>query len=235
MGVDLLLAERSYEFVKPGIDRELLQGVLALSRKTPLVLGQSVDSGGRVRPLFPPLISLTGADRIAMVLVKSDPDGVVREILPEFVFGETARPSLSAAMARQLGATPGAGLIDFTLGPAFGYISLQAVLDLASANDTTRLQQLFAGKTVLIGSALPFSDRHRAPVPLFGGEGTRAPGVLLHAQMLRSFLHNGALQRASPFTVNALAAFALLLLFLRQRPRTGVALLLVLGTALAEG
>ena len=92
------------------------------------------------------------------------------------------------------------------------------------------------GRVVLLGSVLPFADRHRVPVPLAQWEtGPAAPGVLVHAQALRSLLGPGLVQAAGPAFAFVLVALASLVWFACARIALGSAVLLALLAAFAGG
>ncbi|MET0116708.1 MAG: adenylate/guanylate cyclase domain-containing protein [Sedimenticola sp.] len=213
LALDIVLPDRSYDSLLPGYDRQLLAGLLAARDRLPLVLAQTVDGSGDIRPIFPPIISLAGQDALGLVLVYPDPDGVVRRYTPELVTDRGSYPSLVHRMAEQLNAPREPGLIDYTLGQPISYIPMQQVLDWHAQGDQGSLAR-FRDKVVLLGSVLPFADRHRLPVPLAAWEpgNRRAPGVLVHVQALRTLMHEGIVKTTHPLTTLALALVAILLL-----------------------
>jgi class 3 adenylate cyclase len=93
-----------------------------------------------------------------------------------------------------------------------------------------QLAQAFAGKPVLLGSVLPFEDRQVQPVNLAEwepGNGGNVPGVLVHAQILRSLLNGGLLVAADGRWVAVLALACSLLWFLQLRLQAVIALVVV--------
>jgi CHASE2 domain-containing sensor protein len=78
VALDLVLPDKSYEFLIPGYDRPLLAALRTLRKNTPIVLAQTTDEEGRLRPLFAPLLAMAGADAAAIALVLPDDDGTVR-------------------------------------------------------------------------------------------------------------------------------------------------------------
>ncbi|MES9967196.1 MAG: CHASE2 domain-containing protein, partial [Sedimenticola sp.] len=232
LALDIVLPDRSYDSLLPGYDRQLLTGLLAARDRLPLVLAQTVDGSGNIRPIFPPIISLAGRDALGLVLVHPDPDGVVRRYTPELVTDRGSYPTLVNRMAERLNAPREPGLIDYTLGQPISYIPMQQVLDWYAQGDQGSLAR-FRDKVVLLGSVLPFADRHRLPVPLAAWEpgNRRAPGVLVHVQALRTLMHEGVIKTIQPLTTLALALVAILLLSRVSHPLV-TALLAMLALAI---
>lgn len=111
-------------------------------------------------------------------------------------------PTFAASVARGFGrqsALARPGWIDFTRGSAFSYVPLIEVLARYHSGDIARLQELFGGQIVLLGSVLPDLDRLQLPVALSAWEfpGAAQPGVILTAQVLRNASGSGLL-RAAP-------------------------------------
>jgi CHASE2 domain-containing sensor protein len=83
-----------------------------------------------------------------------------------------------------------------------------------AASDEPRLAAAVQGRPVLVGFILPFEDRKTVPVPHARWEPGNAsvPGVLVHAQILRSLLGGGLLHSLPVLLTLALtvagAAFA---------------------------
>jgi class 3 adenylate cyclase len=233
VGIDLVLPDRSYETVLPGSDAVLARALINARRGFPLVLALTADPAGRPRPIFAPFAGAVGGDGIGYALFPADRDGAIRRYDESLGEGATPVPILAGQMARRLGIEPRAGYIDFSRGAAFGYVGLNDVVRWAAAGERERLERAFRGKPVLLGTVLPFTDRHVAPVQLAAWE-TQAgdiPGVLLHAQALRNMLDGGLLEPLPrALTVLAAAAAALLWFFCAGAWRV---LALFCGTALA--
>jgi class 3 adenylate cyclase len=197
VGLDVELPARSYDFVQPGLDAALLQSLHAARAAGPVVIALGVDAGGGVKPIYAPFLAAVGADGAGVATWALDPDARVRSFDERQGEGGAAVPTFAGVLARRLGAATGPGLLDFALGPAFDYVPAHRVAAWAAANDTARLEAAFAGRVVLIGSVLPFVDRHALPVPLARWEEhATGPGVLLHAQALRSLLGPGLIAPA---------------------------------------
>ncbi len=206
VGVDIVLPERSYEATQPGLDRALLRGIVRARETGGVVLAlQPAAEGGGLRAIHAPFIAAAGAGGTGAALFPVDRDGVVRRVDAEL-------STFVTALAAKLGRPAGDGLIDYTRGAPFTYVPLHAVLQAAEAGDTTRMTQWFAGRPVLIGSVLPLTDRRAQPAALAAWEAAQVepPGVLIHAQALRSLLGAGLIQPAGAICT-ALAVLVLLL------------------------
>ncbi|MEO5796929.1 MAG: adenylate/guanylate cyclase domain-containing protein [Rhodoferax sp.] len=235
VGLDLVLPNRSFDAMLPGSDLQLLRGLIMARQRTPLVLGVSVDDAGQPRPIYPPFLAMAGSGGSGSLLLAPDADHVVRRFNEQL--GESSEPvsTLAGQMLRKIKprALPQSGLINYALPPLAHYIPLQQVTAWAEAGDMVHLTQAFAGKPVLLGSVLPLDDRLLQPVNLAGWEadnGRTVPGVLVHAQILRSLLNGGLVEPVAWGWIAALAGLCSLLWFapLRLRVAAQVALAVVL-------
>ena len=219
--LDMVLPSKSFDSVVPGIDHRLLEPLLRARGKLKLVVAQTVDDDLRPRAIFAPYVSLIGAPNVASAVLCLDEDSVVRRVLPgpcddTSASAGTEPQGLAQRAAVLLDAPPrGRGLIDYRRGDPFTTVSMAQVLRWHADGDVDALRRSFAGKPVMVGVVLPLEDRLRAPVPLLAAEpgNTRLPGVLLHAQVLRSILNHGYLRAAPPALVWALTALACLCWF----------------------
>lgn len=238
VSLDIVLPERSYNFLVPGYDRQLLSGLVALKGKVPVFLGQTVDDTGHLRNLFPPLISLAGQDALGMVLIRPDGDGTVRRYQRYVAFGDTQILTLVGGMAEAFDLDMrDEGLIDYSVGEAMHYVSLQDVLAWQEAGDTVRISETFVNRFVFFGAVLPFSDRHDVPVRLAAWEpdSYHVPGVLIHAQALRSVQSSGLIAPAPAWTGLAAVMLMSLLWWLGGRPVLGVAVTVLAALGLWAG
>ena len=218
VGMDVVLPERSYQHLVPGLDHALLQGLLAIRGTAPVVLARTVDDFKNFREIFAPYVAIAGAGSVGSVVVCKDDDEVVRRF-DEYLCDQgrsEAVPSLAGVMARQLGVERNwRGFIDYRLGGTIQYLPFREVVQKAEAGDAG-LAAALGGKPVLLGFILPFEDRKTVPVSLARWEpGNRSvPGVLVHAQILRSMLNGGLLHAVGPWAIALLvlagAAFVLL-------------------------
>lgn len=219
LGMDIVLPAKSFDTVVPGIDRELMRPLLQARGKLNLVVAQTLDDDLRPRAIFPGFVALIGAQNLASGLVCFDEDSVVRRVM--FAQCSTApgngeNPGLAQRMAAAINAPArGAGLIDYRTGDPFPVISMAQVLAWHAEGNAQKLRETFGGKPVLVGVVLPLEDRLRVPVALHAAEpdNTRVPGVMLHAQILRSILNNGYIQMVPRWFVSALTALVCLCWF----------------------
>lgn len=234
VGVDIELPQRSQDALVPGSDLALTRGLLALKQSTPLVIARNVDELGRVKPMYPPFLALAGQDGSGLATWLLDADDRVRRFDERQGVNGAAVPTLPGVMARRLGRDSAPGLIDFALGEPFMYVPMHEVWRWIADGDQRRLQDAFGGRVVLIGGVFPFTDRHRQPVNLAGWEADdgAAPGLLLHAQALRSLLGDGLIRTAAPTWVLASVLAAALLWFGFARIGAGLALLAAFVVAL---
>lgn len=213
VGLDITLPIRSYNFLIPQYDISLLQGIHALKQVAPLVLGQSLDEKRRHRPIFPPYVAVAGGlNAVASDSVCQDEDDVVRRFAEKMCNG-TKITTLAGRMAEHLGIKNNwDGLIDYGVGAPLNYIPMIDVLGWIERGDQERLRTAFSGKAVLLGAILLFEDRRRLPVALAAREPEifLLPGVMIHAQALRSMLKNGMIQPLSAPLLSLLVALAAL-------------------------
>ena len=187
VGLDIVLPARSYESVLPGADRDLLRGLITARQKFPLVLGVTIDSAGDPRPVFSPFLAALGPDATGFVLVSRDADNVVRRF--EASLDEDARAmTFAGQIAHRLNMKVYNGIIDYSIGPPLDYIPMQEVLSAYRRDDMASWRSRLEGKVVLVGSALALEDRVRQPINIATWEHDKrdAPGLLLHAQAIRS-------------------------------------------------
>jgi class 3 adenylate cyclase/CHASE2 domain-containing sensor protein len=209
VGIDVELPERSYDFLRPGSDRELLAGMLALRAAAPLVIALGVDGSGRVKPVHAPFLAAAGEGGNGVAAWPLDPDGRVRRFDERLGQAGAAVPTLAGTLARRVGSEPRPGWLDMALGAPFDYIPAHAVFEWVRSGNEGALRAAFARRVVLLGSTLPFADRHAVAVPLAGWEPSGfAPGLLLHAQALRSLLGDGLVRSAPPPVPYLLIALA---------------------------
>ena len=213
VGLDVVLPDRSYEFLVPGYDRQLLTGILIARRTTPVVLALTVDRDSVPRPIYPAFAAAAGKEGMAYAILPQDADGVVRRFDERIVENNSSAATLAGQMARRLDKPVDEGLIDFAAGEPFDFVPLQTVLAWHAAGNVDELRRTFAGKAVLLGSTLKYEDRLAAPVNLAGWDlsAINMPGVLLHAQALRNLLNDGLIHPVSHWLPLAFALAAALL------------------------
>jgi len=224
VGLDVVLPERSYHHLVAGLDQALLKGLLAIREEAPVVLARTVDDFNNFREIFAPYVAMVGADSVGTVIVCRDEDEIIRrfdEFFCDARRGE-AVASLAGLMAQRLG-VKGAwrGWIDYRIGEPLQYLPFRQAVRWAES-DEARLRSALGGRPVLVGFVLPFEDRRIVPVDLARWEpGNRSvPGVLVHAQVLRSMLNGGFVQALGHWLVYALALAGAAFVFAPSGART---------------
>ena len=250
VGVDIVLPERSFDAIAPGLDLAMMRGLLDLKRSTVLVYVQTVDSRGRLVDVQPNYRNIVTPENLGVDQHLRDPDSVSRWFGELHYRSGEAVPTLVSQIFRGLKRDAGEGYIDYSLGAPLEYVPMHVIRDW----DPDRLRRAFGGRIVLIGSLVGGTDRWRLPVKLLARdpgrtaaneeeEGERLaynqPGVLVHLQALRSQLGPGLLRPLPEWARWLLSAAAALGVFARARP-AAVALsavlapILVLGISLAS-
>ena len=210
VGLDVVLPDRSYDKLLPGIDRALLVELVSARRRLPVVLGLTADPEGRPRAVYPAFLAAAGADAAGFVLFPTDRDGLVRRFDERIVIGGQTAPTLAGQMARALGAAAGAGFINYAAGEKFQYVPLQQVLAWEAAGNRDELAKAFGGKPVLLGGVLRFEDRLGVPLnpAAWDDEPANAAGVAVHAQALRNLLDGNLVVAVPAWVLWLLCALA---------------------------
>lgn len=242
VGVDIGLPERTFDWLVPGIDRSMMIGLVALKHEAPLVIVQHVDDRQELVLVQENYRGIIGIDNLGIDRQLKDPDGVSRrfsEDLRDAATGETI-PTLPGQMLRRLGRPVHEGFIDYSVGVApMRYVPMHDVVAWLDAGDVGRIKAAFSGRVVLIGSMTGDRDRWVLPVRLLElpedtmlEEKRRAttgpalalsqPGVMIHAQVLRSHLARGMLTPMPEWLRALLCAFVALATLVRARPLTVV-------------
>ncbi len=236
VGVDLVLPDRSHAAIAPDLDRALVDGILRMRQAGGVVLALTVDEGGRPRAVHPVFLGAAGPQGAGFALWRADPDGVVRAFDERLGAGGEAIPTFVGQLARALGVEPVAGRINYALGTGFDVLPLATVLQWVRDGDERRLAAALDGKVVLVGSVLPFSDRTRVPVPLVRGGAADGdePGVLVHAQALRTLLAGRTVQPLPAWVAALLAGLAGFAWLGGRRPAAALATVLA-GSAVVFG
>ena len=205
VGLDLVLPDHSYNAVLPGSDEALMMGILAAKKEIPVVLARTVEASGKQRALFRKFQLLAGEEGTGLALFPRDADHVVRRFDERIGENASLVPTLAGQLSRALGKDPQPGIIDYSRGASFNYIPLHTVLALFQAGNQAGLKQLFEGRPVLLGSVLPSSDAVLQPANLAAWEDNAnlAPGVLIHAQALRSILNHGLISELPAWMLGA--------------------------------
>ncbi len=216
VGLDVVLPDRSFHFLIPQYDQPLVNGLVQLKAHAPIALAQTIDENGNLTSIFPPYLSAAGKDALGTAVICRDQDQVIRRFDETLCGQGETRPSLAGRMAESLGVKQDwHGLINYAIGDPINYIAFQQVLDWFDVGNVSALTAAFRGKPVLLGAILPFSDRHPLPVALAAFEPNvhLLPGVLVHAQVLRSMLQQGLIKTTPQWRVLMFSALALLAWF----------------------
>lgn len=210
--LDVPLPERSYDGVKPGLDRALFDGLASAVEGGPFVAALNIDPRTRAaRPIHKPYLALLGESRLGLSLLARDPDGMARRYSLLIPTEDGGFPTMEGRLCRALKADCSEGLIDFGLGKPYAYVPLKNVLQMSDE----LARQLFRDRIVLVGETQAFSGRIDAPVNLAAWESDAAstPGVVLRAQTLRTALARAAPREASrPLAVLLVSVAALVVL-----------------------
>ena len=223
IGLDIVLPDRSYDAFAPGSDMAMVGALLAARREVPIVAGITTRDDGSVREIAPAVRAAAGRSGLALLPV--DQDGHVRRFDERLGVDDRSVPTLVGELARVLDFRVEHGLIQYALGSGYDYVPLRQVLDWTASGDRSALERAFGGRIVLIGAVLPYEDRFAQPVPLARWDPMReVPGVLVHAQALRS-LEGGAIVHPAAALMQALLlAIAASLWFVRVWHRRVLAL-----------
>lgn len=232
IGLEFPLPERSYDAVKPGLDRALFEGLAAAVDNGAFVAVLSIDARTRAaKTIHMPFLALLGESRLGIDLTARDADGVARRFSLLVPTEDGGFPTLEGRLCRAMKRSCSDGLIHYSLGAPFTYVPLKSVL---AASDPSQLERLFRERIVLIGEVQPFADRIDVPLNLaaWEGEARNSPGIVVHAQTLRTALARAAPQQVSRPAIVLLVSLAALVFLMRDmRYATLVALLLAVGLA----
>ena len=216
IGLDVTLPEKSFDSIRPGLDLALARGLAAARAVHPFVVALAVDGQGAAKTIHTPFLAVVDDKRMGLALFGRDIDGVTRRYLLALPTEDGAFPTFAGRLCSGLSKNCREGITDYALGTPYRYVSLARVLEL---QDPAGLERLFGGRIVLIGETQRFTDRIAQPVNLAGWEpGGRkdAPGVLAHAQVLRTALHGTPIEPAHPATLVFLLSACALLLAVRD-------------------
>ena len=242
VGVDIVLPDRSYDRIKPRIDMAMMRGIADIKRASALVYVQTVNNRGQLVPVQPNFRGVLGPENLGVDQQWRDPDSVSR-VFSERLLSRTPAPvpTLAGQMLRALGRSADEGYIDYSLGAPIGYVPLHQLI--AWAGDVPRLERLFAGRIVLVGSLSKATDRWRLPVTLLASDPAAAagslaynqPGVLVHLQALRSHLGPGLLHPLAQPVRWMLVGAMMLFVFVRARPGVMIACAVAVPIAIVAG
>ena len=185
--VDIVLPERSYDGIVPGLDAALLKGLIAAKQSDRLVVGVMLDSQGHPRALHNMLLAAVGIDSLGLSYVAVDEDGIARRVERRDESNPGAIPLLTERIAQKLRLPMKWGVIDFAVGAPFDYIPMHDAIEWHRAQPD-RLPGLFSGRIVFVGKVGPDDDPIRQPLSLarWAPQSSAPPGVILLAQTIRA-------------------------------------------------
>lgn len=247
----------------PGYDKPLLRTFFKLGRAGRLVLGETRLSRQTIRPYRSQVIAVGGPANVRPLNVVVDVDQVVRSYPANFrdETGGTV-PSLATELVRRVGgaAPTSRFLVNYNTGahdiPSY---SLADLFRCPAARVAPFFLRAFAGKIVLLGSALDVEDRvvpakrfakseSSEPAPerctarpedeRFGSLVARRsmPGIYVHAAAVNTLLRKEPLQLLNPagsFLLLAVGTAILSLIFFALSPPVGF--ILTLSAIAAHG
>ena len=197
IAMDTVLPERSYDFILKGSDLSLMQGLALLKNaRVPFVYVQTIADNGTPAPIQPNLVNYLAPDNFGLDQQVTDVDLTSRRFFYT-TFDPSGRPvpTLASQVLHQLKIPVKEGYIDYSIGAPLEYIPMQAVEKMTDA----QLRRTFGNRIVLVGSLIGGTDRWRLPTQLLVRDPGRKrddydqPGVLIHAQVIRSHLATGLL------------------------------------------
>ena len=215
IALDFPLPERSYDGIKPGLDRALFDGLATAVETVPFVAALNIDPRTRgARLIHKPYLALLGESRLGLNLAARDPDGVARRFSLLIPTEDGGFPTMEGRLCRALKAECAEGLVHFALGKPYTYVPFRNVL---AMTDEELPRRLFRDRIVIIGEAQAFGGRIEVPVNPAGWEteSGSTPGVVLRAQTLRTALA-GAAPREAPAPLRGLVITAAALLVLMR-------------------
>lgn len=210
VGLDIELPDKRYETLvstrDPTLDyhRTLLIGLIQAIQQTQIIVAKVWDQGRQrnheIHLDYAGVLDQQ-AHQPAMASAMFDPDvdNRIRRYPDRTYQPDRSAHTLTSEMSAAIGIRQDwSGLINYRLGEPFTYIPIQHVLQWAEQGDVQQLKSHFAGKPVLLGIVLEDMDILDLPVPLASWRlhTGRVPGVLAHAQVLRSMWNQGLIRTA---------------------------------------
>ncbi len=219
---NLPLPDRTFENVKPGLDRALFAGLADAIGASPFVATLEIDPATRsARRIHPPFLALLGEKRLGLGLAAVDGDGVARRFSLLVPTEDGGFPTLTGRLCRALEKRCSEGLIDYGLGDPVLAVPLRNLL---AMQDDAMVQRLFRDRIVLFGVTQGFGgDRLAVPFDLSAWEpgGEDSPAVVVHAQAIRTALAHAPAEASRPLQL-LLASLCALLFLARRWPHAWV-------------
>jgi CHASE2 domain-containing sensor protein len=232
---DFPLPDRSYDSVKPGVDRMLLEGLAAALESSPFVAALNIDPRTRTaRNIHRPYLALLGEARLGLGLVARDADGVARRFSLLVPTEDGGFPTVVGRLCRQLKVECTDGMIHYSLGKPFSYVPLKSLLQIS---DDALVRRLFRDRIVLVGETQAYTGRIETPVNPAGWEQqTRdTPAIVLQAQTLRTALARAAPRETSRAVGVLLVSLAALIVLVRDARMASITALVAAAVAAILG
>src|SRR5262249_16420541 len=162
--LDFPLPDRSYDGIRPGLDRALFDGLATALESAPLVAPLNIDPRTRaVREIHKPYLALLGESRLGLTLISPAHAGLAPRSSLVVPSEDGGFPTLEGRLCRNLKANCAEGLVNFALGKPFAYVPLKNLL---AMQDSELPRRIFRDRIVLIGEVQAFSGRVETPVNL---------------------------------------------------------------------
>ncbi|MFT4629070.1 MAG: adenylate cyclase [Arenicella sp.] len=227
--LDFILHARSYnKILNENFDDILALGLRNLRLSTNLVVVRGVNDDEEYRVILPEFLSVIREENTGIALIDKDSNGIVREFVKTRISPKGEFHTFVGNMADKLNLPAKDGYINYTLGDAFEYIPMHLVSEWINSGNVSKLEQQFSQKLVLLGTVMSTSDRHRVPLPIASWEpySNSVPGILIHAQALRSIISDSMISPLKSWFSILLVLVATLFWWLGSRLKTISATLL---------
>ena len=199
VGIDILFDQPS----EAGKDERIL--ALLRSAETPTVVAGVLGQANLTDRQRTYLDRFTGALNHGFVNISTDrADGAVRHALMRNDGESTVQSSFSAAIASMLGSS--APEPSFLLTYHVGRGENVSFPSYPAESASLLPASWFRGKIVLIGSSLPFGDRHRTPFSTVVGSKGDMAGIEIHAHALSQILDGTRIRQPSALLAIAITA-----------------------------
>ena len=188
VALDIALPERSYDSLVPGLNAELIRGLVAAKHPDRLVVGLRLNARGKPQKIDNLLLAVVGADAVGLAYVIVDRDGTARRFEPLRGKDATTLPLLTERIAMKLGIEQRAGIVDFAAGKLLDYVPHARCRRVgARAPGGSRCKRSRA-RWCWSARSGPDEDAVRQPLSIasWAPGASAPPGVVLLAQTVRA-------------------------------------------------
>lgn len=220
--LDFILQGRSYnQILTDNYDDLLALGLRKLRLATNMVVVRGVDDNEEFRIILPQTLSVIREENTGIALIEKDPQGIVRTYVKNWISPQGNFISFVGNMANKLGLDADDGYINYALGEPFDYVPMHHVSEWIDSGNLDALNQAFDQKLVLFGTVLTTGDRHLVPLPIAAWEpySNSIPGILIHAQALRSLINDSLISRIDDRLILILVFIASLFWWIGNKPK----------------